>query len=50
MGRPFDKLHASTVVRIQMLESVQDVKVNVMRKHDWVKLKKSHRALRDFLE
>lgn len=49
-GRPFNELHTSTVERIQTLESVHIVKVNVMREHDWLELKKSHRALRDFLE
>ncbi|KAL7385094.1 hypothetical protein ABVT39_015396 [Epinephelus coioides] len=33
-GRPIDELHASTVARIQTLESVHGLKVNVMREHD----------------
>ncbi|XP_049421984.1 uncharacterized protein LOC125882246 [Epinephelus fuscoguttatus] len=49
-GRPFDELHASTVARIQMLESVHGLKVNVMREHNWLELKKSHPPLRDFLK
>ncbi|KAL7402253.1 hypothetical protein ABVT39_011957 [Epinephelus coioides] len=49
-GRPFDELHASTVARIQTLESVNGLKVNVMREHDWLELKKSHPPLRDFLK
>ncbi|XP_078030208.1 uncharacterized protein LOC144458258 [Epinephelus lanceolatus] len=49
-GRPFDELHASTMARIQTLEFVHGLKVNVMREHDWLELKKSRPLLGDFLE
>ncbi|XP_034080793.1 uncharacterized protein LOC117551842 isoform X1 [Gymnodraco acuticeps] len=50
IGHTFEHLHAVSEAKLHELEAVHGAKVNVMREHTWVEMKKSNQDLKAFLK